>query len=49
MEFETKINEKLQVVIPSDVVKKYDVEATDIVEWKVDENGNVTIKFKKIK
>jgi len=43
----TKIYKGFQTAIPSEIRKKLNLEVDDIVEWFLDENGNVNIEFRK--
>ena len=47
MKFETRINENNQVMIPTDYIKKYNLESEDIVEWEENENGEIVVSFRK--
>ncbi len=47
MVIETKVYQKNQITIPSEVRKKYDVKPNDIVEWDENENGEVVLTFRK--
>lgn len=46
---ETRIDQNLRTMIPTKYVKKYNLEENDIVEWKVNENEEIIISFKKSK
>ncbi|MBQ6218299.1 MAG: hypothetical protein IJJ47_01060 [Methanosphaera sp.] len=47
MIFETRLNNEMQSIIPSHLVKKYDLEEGDIIRWNEKENGELIISFKK--
>ncbi len=47
MKFETRINENNQVMIPTYFIKKYNVEAEDIVLWTENEKEEIVLKFRK--
>lgn len=43
----TKVYDNNQTAIPSEIRKMYDVQPTDIVEWFVNEDGGISINFRK--
>ncbi len=43
----TKVYDNNQTVIPSEIRRMYDVQANDIVEWIVTEDGEININFRK--
>ena len=43
----TKVYARNQTTIPSEYRKKYNVQPNDIVEWEENENGELTITFRK--
>lgn len=43
----SKINKNNQISIPSEIRKMFDVKADDIVEWRVDDDGEIKLKFRK--
>lgn len=45
---QTKVYERNQTTIPAKYRKKYNVQPNDIVEWKENEKGELTISFRKI-
>jgi len=47
MSFSTKIYKGFQTAIPSEIRKKLKLEVDDIVEWYLDEKGNVNLEFRK--
>jgi len=47
MSLSTKIYKGFQTAIPSEIRKKLNLEVDDIVEWFLDENGNINIEFRK--
>jgi len=47
MSLSTKIYKGFQTAIPSEIRKKLKLEVDDIVEWYLDESGNVNIEFRK--
>lgn len=47
MSLSTKIYKGFQTAIPSEIRKKLNLEVDDIVEWFLDESGNVNIEFRK--
>jgi AbrB family looped-hinge helix DNA binding protein len=42
----SKIYDNNQTIIPSEIRKKHDLKANDIVEWIEDDNGEIKIKFR---
>ena len=51
MAFQTKIPEGFQTVVPSKIRKKYDLEAHDSVQWKMNDNrvkkNEIVVTFRK--
>ena len=47
MTITTKIYENKQTAIPSEIRKKFNIGANDLVEWNINEDGKVEIKFRK--
>ncbi|KZX10960.1 AbrB/MazE/SpoVT family DNA-binding domain-containing protein [Methanobrevibacter curvatus] len=47
MTMTTKIYKGFQTVIPSEIRKKLNIEIEDIVEWFMDEKGNINLEFRK--
>jgi AbrB family looped-hinge helix DNA binding protein len=43
----TKVYDNNQTAIPSEIRKMFKVQANDIVEWIVNENGEININFRK--
>ena len=43
----TKVYDNNQTAIPSEIRKMFKVQANDIVEWSVNENGEININFRK--
>jgi len=43
----TKVYNNNQTAIPSEIRKMFKVQANDIVEWIVNENGEININFRK--
>ncbi len=43
----TKVYDNNQTAIPSEIRKKFNVQANDIVEWFVNEDGEINIFFRK--
>jgi len=43
----TKLYNRYQTVIPSEIRKKIDVNPDSIVEWKINEKGKVELDFRK--
>jgi AbrB family looped-hinge helix DNA binding protein len=43
----TKIYENNQTAVPSEIRKKFNIGKNDLVEWFVNENDEVLIKFRK--
>lgn len=44
---ETKIYDKYQTVIPSEIRKKLNLSPSDIVEWSLMDDGSVSLNFRK--
>ncbi|WP_409199369.1 AbrB/MazE/SpoVT family DNA-binding domain-containing protein [Methanobrevibacter sp. DSM 116169] len=47
MTITTTVYEGNQTSIPSEIRKKYNVKPKDIVEWIIDDNGELQVKFRK--
>jgi AbrB family looped-hinge helix DNA binding protein len=43
----TKVYDNNQTAIPSEIRKMFKVQANDIVEWIVNENGEININFRR--
>jgi len=43
----TKVYDNNQTAIPSEIRKMFKVQANDIVEWIVNEDGEININFRK--
>ncbi|MBQ2636316.1 MAG: type II toxin-antitoxin system PrlF family antitoxin [Methanobrevibacter sp.] len=41
----TKIYDRFQTVIPSEIRKKLNLNKNDIIQWKINENGKVELEF----
>ena len=44
---QTKVYGRNQTTIPSKIRRKYNVQPNDIVEWKENDNGEITVSFRK--
>ena len=47
-EIEIRLNPQLETIIPTTFLEKYNLEEGDIIEWNENENGEITIKFRKL-
>ena len=48
MKMETRLNPHLETIIPTIFLEKYNLEEGDIIEWNENDDGEITIKFRKL-
>lgn len=44
---DSKVYKNNQILIPSEIRKKFNIKKDDIAEWVVDDEGNISLKFRK--